>query len=152
MINIRPANIEDADNINVREVDVREIWRTSLSDPNRAVKRSIMASREAWTALWDGEIMAIFGVCDLSVLNRVGTPWLIGSDLLLEHKKEFLKYTIEYMEKVKYGYSKLVNYIDDENEVTKHWLKWLGFKLEEPLPYGAIGKKFRRFTMEIAHV
>ena len=152
MIEIRPANIEDALHINVRECDVREIWRTSLSDPNIAIRRSIIASRDVWTALWDGEIMAVFGVADKSVVNKVGSPWLLASDLLLEHKREFITNTKIYMEEVKQGYDLLTNYIDDDNKITQIWLEYLGFTLEDPVPYGAIGKPFRKFTMEINHV
>lgn len=150
MIDINPAKIEDADHIKVRQCDVREIWRTSLSKPSSALRRSILASRDAWTATVDGEIIAIFGVADYSVMSKIGSPWLIGSDKLLDHKKEFVKETKIYMKKVEVGYDRLVNYIDDENEVTKVWLKWLGFVLNNPEPYGPTGKPFRKFTKELS--
>ena len=37
---------------------------------------------------------------------------------------------------------------DERNHVAKAWLHWLGFRLEEAAPYGALGLNFHRFHME----
>jgi hypothetical protein len=153
MIDIRASYIDDADHIRVRADDCREIWRTSLSDPNKAIRRAILSSRDAWTVFVDDEIMCIFGVATSSMINRVGTPWLLGSDLIVEHKYEFLAGSKKYIDLMKHGYSKLVNHVDQDNELSILWLQWLGFDVEtEAKPYGAIGKPFRKFTMEDLHV
>lgn len=148
MIDVKPSHIDDAVQINVRESDAREIWRTSLSGPNKAVRRSILASRDVWTARIDGEIICIFGVADVSLITKTGAPWLLGSDLVEEQGLEFLVKTKKYMEKVKVGYDRLMNYVDADNEVSIKWLEWIGFTVGEPVPFGAVGKPFRKFTLE----
>ncbi|EJZ4246706.1 hypothetical protein OIA80_002500, partial [Escherichia coli] len=45
-------------------------------------------------------------------------------------------------------YPRLENYVDERNHVAKAWLHWLGFRLEEAAPYGALGLNFHRFHME----
>lgn len=149
MIEIRPAHIDDALRINVRAVDCREIWRMSMSDPEVALKRAISMSRESYTATFGGDIIGIFGVRTASVINRVGTPWLLGSDLITTVPFEFLAQSKEYIEKLKVGYTLLQNYVDVENRVSIRWLRWLGFKIDKnAVPYGLTQKPFRRFTME----
>lgn len=148
VIDIRPAHIDDGDHLLIREIDSREIWRTCLSDPQAALRMSIATSRDAWTVFVDDEIMCIFGVSTISTLTGLGSPWLIGSDLIEEYKWDFLDGSKPFVEKLKFGYKKLENYVDDENRLSIAWLKWMGFKVDDPLPHGPLGKQFRKFTME----
>jgi len=39
------------------------------------------------------------------------------------------------------------NYVDVRNTVAIHWLKWMGFKMEEPQAWGVQGLDFHKFTM-----
>lgn len=153
MIKIRPARISDALKINVCEADCLEIWRTSMAEPDKAIARAIVSSRDAFTALLDGEIICIFGVVTSSVINGTGSPWLLGSDLIKENPFEFLGRSKKYMAKLKEGYSKLENHVDVDNKVSILWLRWLGFKIsKDAKPYGIVGKPFKRFTMGLDYV
>ncbi len=44
-------------------------------------------------------------------------------------------------------YPELLNYVDERNYIAKSWLHWLGFKLEDTQPIGALNYPFHKFTM-----
>ena len=47
------------------------------------------------------------------------------------------------------GYTWLVNWVDDRNTCAIRWLKWMGFTIHEPEPYGVANLPFRRFDMKM---
>jgi len=138
----------DADRIVVRGDDCREIWRTSFSRPQAAIKRAINGAKEAWTAEGDGEIICIFGVSTTSVISNTGTPWLLGSDLILECPYEFLGRSKEFINRMLEHYRVLQNYVDAENVISIRWLRWMGFDVtDETEIYGMAKKPFHHFEM-----
>jgi len=44
-------------------------------------------------------------------------------------------------------FSLLYNYVDARNVKSIKWLRWLGFQLDEPAPYGVRGLPFHRFEL-----
>ena len=92
--------------------------------------------------------VGMFGVTPLSVIGRHGSPWLLGTDELANHSRSFLKGCIKHFPEVTKGFDFLENYVDARNEVSIRWLKWLGFVIMEPEPYGPFKLPFHRFYME----
>ena len=41
----------------------------------------------------------------------------------------------------------MFNYVDVRHKEAIRWLKWLGFTLNEPTPYGPFGLPFHKFHM-----
>lgn len=133
---------------NVRQADIDEIDAAS----NRAVEDALYdglrrSNGYAWAGLADGEVVCIFGIAPLGLLSETGVPWMIGSTLIEQHSRAFLKRSRRYVRGMCSLYPTLVNYVDDRNAAAKEWLAWLGFKLHDPQPYGKNGMPFRKFTM-----
>ena len=131
----------------VREPDRKEIWRSSAVSPEGALRRALRVSDVVWTGRYDGEMVCMFGVAPVSILTGIGSPWMVGTDLIEKHARPFLRANKTYIEDMLRRYPVLMNYADTENVVAVRWLEWLGFKMSPPKPYGPFGFLFHRFEM-----
>ena len=92
--------------------------------------------------------LTMFGVSPASMIGGNGTPWLVGTSRIEKYQKTFLRHCRPVLQQMLAVYPRLENYVDERNHVAKAWLHWLGFRLEEAAPYGALGLNFHRFHME----
>ncbi len=129
----------------MRQADRDEIWASHRWTPQYALDRSLRNSTYAWAAVIEGEVVCMFGVAARSVLTGEGSPWMLGTDGIVRHASKFLRDCRECLDAMHSVYPLLTNYVDDRNVASKRWLGWLGFKLDEPEPYGAEKRPFRRF-------
>lgn len=131
----------------LRQADRDELAALDNQHPLISISNSIKASDMAWTALIDGQVMAIFGVAPVSILDSSGYIWLLGSHLVDKNSHTFLKNCPEYIKKMASRYQNMHNYVDARNEKSINWLTWLGFEIFEAVPYGQYGLPFHRFEM-----
>lgn len=131
----------------MREADRIEVMASSGSSPHHALMNSLEYSDRAFTALVDGRPEVMFGVASLNVLTATGAPWLLGTDAVVAHQRQFLRRSLCWKEKLFEGYETLMNFVHDDNVVSKRWLTWMGFKLHEPFTMGRRGEAFRLFDM-----
>lgn len=131
----------------MREADRIEVMASSGSSPHHALMFSLDRSQRAFTALVDGQPEVMFGVSDLNILTATGAPWLLGTEAVVTHQRQFLRRSIWWKEKLFEGYDVLKNLVHDDNVVSKRWLKWLGFTLSDPMPLGKSGEAFRLFEL-----
>lgn len=112
---------------NLREVDKQEVLAANGQEPEDALLASVESSDTdmCWAALIDGKVTALFGVA--GVTEQVGAIWLLASDDIYQHKVDFMRHCKEMLELMHLRYPSLLNFIDDRNQVTKRWLKRLGF-------------------------
>lgn len=129
----------------MRQADAREVWAAGRHTPEQAVKLSVLASRKAMSGLVDGKVACIFGIASPTLLSDVGQPWLLGSDLVEQHAKRFLRLSRGWFEQQKGQYFALANLVDARNDKAIRWLKWLGFSLDEPVLFGPDQLPFRPF-------
>lgn len=132
----------------IRSDDRREIEAMSTLSPTQALWRSYRMSTSCWTGFVDNDPILMFGVAPLTVLGGVGSPWLIGTDAILKVKHQFLRMNAQFVEKMNETYPVLHNYVDVRNTHSVRWLKWLGFKFDDPVEYGLNGEKFYPFMRE----
>lgn len=129
----------------MREGDRREVEAASGKTPGQALVFSLRKSSLAWTWTIDGRPEMMFGVGDLNILAGVGAPWLLGTDVVLNHQMEFLRSSIEWRNQLLRRYSVLRNFVDVRNEVSVRWLRWLGFSLSDPISHR--GHEFMVFEL-----
>ena len=124
---------------NVREADRIELWAASRADPLAAMLQGMKSTSEPLTAIYDGEPCAMFGVWPYSVLSGMGAAWMIGSNVLNRHgaQRELLRISAPVVEYWGEQFpSLLYNFVDARNTSAIRWLRWLGFKFGDPIPYG----------------
>lgn len=129
----------------LRRSDVEEIWAASASGPNDALLRAVEAG--GWAGTVDGQVEAIFGVAPLTLLGGVGCIYLLGSDAIERHAVPFLRLSRRYVGAMREDYAVLTNWVDARNETSIRWLRWLGFAIMSPAPFGPFGLPFHRFEM-----
>lgn len=121
------ATVDHANAIKLRECDDREV---ALWDPSVPQKEllclSVLHSSEAFTALKGGEVVAIGGYT--ATTSRV-VPWLVGSDLLDQHRKELMRISKGVIEDLKLlANGRLIsNHVARDNSKARLFLQSLGF-------------------------
>lgn len=131
----------------LREADRREVEAASGHPPAVELRRSLKISAEAWAGTVDGEVACMFGVGALSLLGGIGSPWLLGSDLVTRHAMAFARRNRAMVRKWSAVFPVLRNFVDVRNVVSIRWLGWLGFILLPPVPYGVARLPFHPFEM-----
>ena len=149
MITIVPATPEhiEALALRVRKADIDELWDGYEITPAQALRLGLQVTDFPKTALLDGQVLAIFGVAP-ALHGGWAVPWMIASNLVLAHRREFLVQSRQAIRILADLYGPMANWVDARNHTAIVWLRWLGFRIEAPAPYGKHGKDFCRFSMK----
>jgi hypothetical protein len=144
MVNLRLATLNDANQIipRLRKQDLEEVKASHGLSGKDAVLLSLNGKEPSYVAELDGKILCFFG-CDEADIG--GSPWLLGTDELSSFPISLFRKSRKYIDSILNQYGYLENYVDARNTLSIQWLKWLGFTIENPLPYGVEQKPFHRF-------
>lgn len=129
----------------MRQADRDEIMAASGRSPLSALSFSFRNSRMCWVALVDGKPEVIFGAGDVNFLGGLGAPWLLGSEAVWKHRREFMRMSGHWRDQLLERYSILRNVVDCRNTASIRWLGWLGFRFSPP--FDLRGNPFMLFEM-----
>tara|TARA_Y100000310_G_scaffold214927_1_gene215907 strand:+ start:132 stop:596 length:465 start_codon:yes stop_codon:yes gene_type:complete len=148
-VEIRQSRQEDILPIahRMREADVKEIWASNRLSPYKALLLGMNAEGNCWTILGDGIPEAMIGVSQRSLLSNRGIAWMLGTDVLTEDKRLFMRLTKELFDDAVQGYTYLENYVSTENRLSLRWIQAMGFEFEEDI-INRNGTPFKKFYME----
>ncbi|HSW00025.1 MAG TPA: hypothetical protein VLI39_07625 [Sedimentisphaerales bacterium] len=133
----------------LRLADVQEVWNAYHFSPYQALAGAVHGSVVSWALELGREPVAVWGVAPLGTwLSRRGSPWLLASDRLVEASVFGAKVTRHYVLEMLRYFDRLENYVSNENRLSIRWLRWGGFSIGAPEPWGIEGKMFRRFWKE----
>ena len=151
---VRDADPKDAFVLapKVREIDCLEIEAVAQTNPYNALVTSFkLPGSQVYSIVRnDGDILGMFGVGDCSILKNYGTPWLIASDDLLPHAKEFLRNCRPWVKKLESNYHCLYNFIHKNNKIAMRWLQWCGFEVQNQKIYSISNEEFYLFVRSIS--
>jgi hypothetical protein len=133
---------------NMRPADVIEIDASNGHSPIEALFEGWDISDYSVIIVDDDVPLVMFGLVRLNIVTGLGTPWMLSSEEVLKYVKILLPKSKIVVDQMLEVCPKLINYVQCENTISIRWLKWLGFTIEEPLPYGVKGKLFHRFNLE----
>ena len=132
----------------MRAADVRECWAMNHFAPLDALKHSMYYTNSPKTGLYNGKVICIYGVGKITYLSKEGIPWMLTSNLVDTHYREFLRRGEGLIIDMKKEAAVLLNMVDARNYKSIRWLKWLGFTIHDPVPFGPDGMLFHPFIME----
>lgn len=144
-----PAEAEHIDDLlawGIRQADIDECWAASRMTPEEAMREGMKVS-SAWTGLLYGIPVCMFGVTPVSLLSGTGAPWMIGTNYINRHPKAFLVGSKVVIRGMLAQFEHLFNFVDARNKQAVKWLKWLGFTIYDPVPYGPFNRLFHPFEM-----
>ena len=133
---------------NMRQADIDEVWASSNCTPLEALMDSWKLSEFTTVLTVDGEACVMLGLVVRDMLSGHGIPWLLGTDNALKHKKKFFTESPEVINQMLNICPRLHNYVHSKNKLSKRWLKWIGFTICEPEPYGCEQELFHKFYIE----
>ena len=112
-----------------------------------AAYRAMLRATEARVGVADGVPFVAFGLGVPLVFAHYANPWLLGTGEIVKHRLTFLRESRGIVADWLQRYPVLENYVDQRNSLSIAWLKWLGFKLYDAIPYGPQGLPFCRFEL-----
>lgn len=133
---------------NLRQADRVELDSGGHFDYRHCIGQSLAMSSHAVTALDGGRVVAVFGVVPLSILNGVGSPWMLGTDLVTRRRRALMQHAPAYIRTMLRAYPHLVNLVHADNQFAVRWLQRVGFVLHPAEPHPATGALFHRFEMK----
>lgn len=135
--------------VNLRHADREELNALGHSEFEKVIADSVASSKKSWAAFVDGRVALIAGVAVHPTDENIGIPWMLGTDLLLAHKKQFVRITSPYLALVSEGFVCLANAVHVRNSVSIAWLKRLGFTINDAAPFGPHNQLFHIFQMRV---
>ena len=115
--------------------------------PTHALIVSVGGATEAWTGRADGEIICMWGVNPTTLIGLTGVPWMLGSELVAQHWRVFLRENKRWVAHALRLFPILWNLVDARYAEAIAWLRWLGFAIGEPAATGYEGALLRPFEM-----
>jgi len=118
----------------LRQADIDELYAATGLPPLAAIG-FILDSKcsNGWAEIayeFDTkEILSMFGLNKVNGLNA-GIPWMIASPNIIKYKKILMRYSKKVIEKMLKEVPILYNYVDNRNVVHIHWLKHMGFTID----------------------
>lgn len=137
-LRIVPATVEHADMMAplLRPFDAAEIHIMFGPDEAAMLRHGIDVSSHAYAAIEGGVPFAIGGVVPVNVAAGFGRPWMLGTSGVGRNPRWFLRESRAHLAAVLDAYATLENFCDARYVASIRWLRWLGFTIGEPFPYG----------------
>lgn len=144
-----PATVAHAKDLGprLREADREEVSASSGMEAEDVLILAVAHAKRADAWFKGDTLIAISGINGSLVDPSVGVIWMLGSDELDRLPKVLMKGQRQYVRDLLKGHDMLLNFVDNRNIKAHRWLRWLGFHVGEPRPFGAAGLLFRPFVM-----
>lgn len=134
IVPVEPWHVEHVAE-NMRDADKHEVLVLGGYTPRQALDVSVNSLGDHFTALFDGEPAAIFGVSRETLLSRVGIAWLLGTNRLRTDWRAFARASRPVVDALLRDYDALSNVLLVENRLCMRWLAWLGASFQIHGPY-----------------
>jgi hypothetical protein len=133
---------------NMRERDTLECMRGWGNTPLKALKLSVELSDYSRALVLDDEPLAMWGMVKGTPTVGDGYPWMLSANGIERHKRLLLRGSKIFLDEMLSICPKLSARVDAEYPEAVRWLKWLGFELRGPEPFGPSGALFYEATKE----
>lgn len=127
----------------IRQADLEECWAGGALTIRDALAMSLSTASLARTWLVDGVPGAMGGIG--SWVPGIGRIWLLTTDLVEGHQKEFLRASFKEFRAARADYEYLSNFVMASNDRAIQWLRHLGFVFGDAQFHGPMCKMFYHF-------
>jgi hypothetical protein len=134
----------------LRDIDDLEVRATGKT-PEEALMHSFdMPKSRVYTGVnQDEEPVLMFGSVKCPHNDGVGIVWLLATNKLDDHKRDFLSICPENIDLICEGYKFVYNFVHKDNKKSIRWLRWSGFTVDTSKTYDQGGEDFYLLSKEI---
>ena len=141
---VRPAILADALQLapKVRIADREEIRASDGKSPLEALVIPFTYKEgRSYTIIGTAKegVIGMFGVAPTKD-PEYGIAWLLSSETLFKHTKQFIKECPYWVSQMSEGYTYIYNWVDRRNWKSLKWLQFLGFEAKEEIKQYGVGK------------
>jgi len=115
--------------------------------PIEAMRLSIRSSLMAWTGTLDGRPEASWGVSSVSLIDGIGTPWLLCTEEARYHARAFVEFGRATIPLMLGSFRRLENVVSVSNRPAIKLLRLWGFSVGETVQVHG-GVEFRPFWLD----
>lgn len=119
----------------LRKEDAEEVLAYDYESTFQTLEQSVSNSVAPRAWLVDDQPALI---CGVAITRLLGTaiPWALSSNLVEQHPYIMLKGSKYIVGEWRKEYPFMKNYVDARYTKSINWLKWLGFDIQEAIPFG----------------
>ena len=128
-----------------RQADREEMLACASATVAECLCVGLGQSLRAWVIESGGMPLAAVG--DALAGIGIGVPWMVTTDHIASDPRGFLRASKAVLAEMLQRHHQLINYVDARNVAAVRWLAWLGFTIDEAVPYGPQGLPFHKFHM-----
>lgn len=141
---VRPAILADALELapKIRKGDRQEIRASNNASPLQAlVVPFTIKDAKIYSIIGtqDEGVIGMFGSCPTEE-KQFGAVWLLSSEQLFKHTKQFIKECPYWIAQMSKGYDFVYNFVDERNWKSLKWLQFLGFEPKQKIGEFGFGK------------
>ncbi len=128
--------------------DADEITKLGYGDVENAVRDTFARSDHRTMSLFDEDaaLVAMFGVCPLTVIGKVGAPWVLTTTAYGRHNvREVAPIARTVVANMLREYNTLCNAVWADHPTAVGFVRALGFTLDGPYTHPTTGAEFYAF-------
>lgn len=148
-VKVRPAlekhGLEVASRL--RESDAEELWLSHGYGPSEGVIKSMRTVGWCEALIADKQAEVICGLSWFQGVEKVGCPWMLGTDWVSQHPVAFMRVARTWLKAMREQARSLHNFVYVDNRRSITWLDRLGFHMSPLIPFGPHGAMFYPFHM-----
>jgi len=141
---VRPAILADALQLapKVRIADREEIRASDGKSPLEALVIPFTYKEGRNYTIIGAVNEGVIGMFGVAPTNdpEYGVAWLLSSENLFKHTKQFIKECPYWVSQMSEGYTYIYNWVDRRNWKSLKWLQFLGFEAKEEIKQYGVGK------------
>jgi len=141
---VRPAILADALQLapKVRIADREEIRASDGKSPLEALVIPFTYKKGRNYTIIGAVNEGVIGMFGVAPTNdpEYGVAWLLSSENLFKHTKQFIKECPYWVSQMSEGYTYIYNWVDRRNWKSLKWLQFLGFEAKEEIKQYGVGK------------
>lgn len=108
---------------------VRELAEVYGVTPHETLRWNLIASIEAWTMFAGDDVLCMFGVGPLSILERHGEIWMVGTTHICRHRVAFARSCRLFLPRLLQNWSMLTGVLEHQRQDIVRWAHWLGIEM-----------------------
>lgn len=141
---VRPAKLEDSLQLapKIRKGDRQEIMASDGASPLEALVIPFTQKNAKIYSIIGTKSEGVIGMFGSSPTKEkgYGVVWLLSSEALFKHTKQFIKECPKWVNDMSKGYEYVYNFVDERNWKSLKWLQFLGFEPRRKIGDFGIGK------------